>query len=473
MKRRARGLTIVTGVSGVAALTVAGLFWSVATRTAKEDIREVAERAAAQYREMVSRVEGSLAAARDYEVDPADMDTARRYFTTQVFPRFKKLAGISLSERSGSSYYLLNNGTLKDVRAEGRYEPEKRGWFKGAVTGQASGTCHWTDSYEFITLQELGITAALSWKNNHGNDVVVAYDVLLDDYSTMVSNITHRASSLTFVFESVGDEASIYVSDANKGLAEKGFETWQNQVRQEEPGVTVRAKRIARDIWWCGFAPVDELNPSKWICVMVPRDSVIGAGLVGTLYAGITAILIAVTITVYLIFSRKRSEPLFDGEMDAGQIRALIEKGENRMVEFKSTMRMNLHSKKPGREIEVAWLKGVAAFLNTDGGTLLLGITDAGEITGLEQDVFENDDKCRLHFKNLIAKGLGADVSKFIRFSLVPLEGKTVGVVECLKASRAVYLKDGNKETFYIRNGPSSDELPVSRVVEYIAEHWK
>ena len=157
-----------------------------------------------------------------------------------------------------------------------------------------------------------------------------------------------------------------------------------------------------------------------------------------------------------------------DSEDPEEQIRGLIAAGENRMVEFKATLRMNLHSKKPGKEIELAWLKGVAAFLNTDGGILLLGVTDAGAITGLEQDVFENDDKCRLHFKNLIAAHLGADLSKYIRFELLPFDGKTIGVVRCARASDPVFLKDGNKEYFYIRNGPSSDELPVSKALNYI-----
>ena len=159
---------------------------------------------------------------------------------------------------------------------------------------------------------------------------------------------------------------------------------------------------------------------------------------------------------------------VLDSENTEEQIRGLIAAGENRRVEFKSTLRMNLHSKKPGKEIELAWLKGVAAFLNTEGGTLLLGVTDAGEITGLERDVFENDDKCRLHFKNLIAAHLGADLSKYIHFELLPLEGKTIGVVLCARAAEPVFLKDGNKEHFYIRNGPSSDELPVSKALSYI-----
>ena len=72
-KRRARDLALVMGVAGISALIISGLFRTAATRTAKEDIREVAERAAAQYRDMISRVEGALVAARDYGVDPAEM----------------------------------------------------------------------------------------------------------------------------------------------------------------------------------------------------------------------------------------------------------------------------------------------------------------------------------------------------------------------------------------------------------------
>ena len=48
------------------------------------------------------------------------------------------------------------------------------------------------------------------------------------------------------------------------------------------------------------------------------------------------------------------------------------------------------------------------------------------------------------------------------------MDEKTVGVVLCAQASEPVFLKDGNKEHFYIRNGPSSDELPVSKALNYI-----
>ena len=40
-----------------------------------------------------------------------------------------------------------------------------------------------------------------------------------------------------------------------------------------------------------------------------------------------------------------------------------------------------------------AVIKTIAAFLNSDGGTLLIGVTDAGETCGVEHDQFDSTDK--------------------------------------------------------------------------------
>jgi predicted HTH transcriptional regulator len=167
---------------------------------------------------------------------------------------------------------------------------------------------------------------------------------------------------------------------------------------------------------------------------------------------------------------------VFDEDNPVASIHSLISRGEGRSIEFKATMRMNLHTQKPGKEIELAWLKGVSALLNTDGGTLLLGVADDGQISGLERDVFENSDKCQLHFKNLVSRHIGAELSKYIRFIVVPMsvtvstekDQKTVGVVLCSRSSEPVFLKNNDKESFYIRNGPASDELAISKALKYI-----
>ena len=62
----------------------------------------------------------------------------------------------------------------------------------------------------------------------------------------------------------------------------------------------------------------------------------------------------------------------FDRRNPENSIREIIAPGEGRTIEFKSTMRLNLHTQKPGKEIDLAWLKALVAFMNTDGGILLL-----------------------------------------------------------------------------------------------------
>jgi CRP-like cAMP-binding protein len=84
----------------------------------------------------------------------------------------------------------------------------------------------------------------------------------------------------------------------------------------------------------------------------------------------------------------------------------LIENGESNQVEFKSTISINLYTNKKDQNITHAMLKSIAAFLNSKGGVLLLGVNDKGEIIGLKEEKFENDDKMLLHVTNLIRSNI-------------------------------------------------------------------
>ena len=65
----------------------------------------------------------------------------------------------------------------------------------------------------------------------------------------------------------------------------------------------------------------------------------------------------------------------------------LIRLGESKTVEFKSTLRWNLREgKKDPTVVTHAVLKTIAAFLNTEGGDLLIGVADDGSIVGTEPD---------------------------------------------------------------------------------------
>jgi hypothetical protein len=64
----------------------------------------------------------------------------------------------------------------------------------------------------------------------------------------------------------------------------------------------------------------------------------------------------------------------------------LINGGESLLVEFKQSARWNERKGDKDPVLELAVLKTVAGFMNAHGGILLLGVTDDGEVVGLEAD---------------------------------------------------------------------------------------
>jgi putative two-component system response regulator len=143
------------------------------------------------------------------------------------------------------------------------------------------------------------------------------------------------------------------------------------------------------------------------------------------------------------------------------------------VVEFKSTLRVNLHTDKPDRKMENACFKTMAGFLNSAGGVLFVGVADDGKLIGLEADKFPNEDKMLLHLTSLLRNHLGGDTAPFVRATVVPLNGTRILAVECLRSSSPVYFRRDNEEHFYVRVGPSSQSLAPSETVAYLADRQK
>jgi predicted HTH transcriptional regulator len=158
---------------------------------------------------------------------------------------------------------------------------------------------------------------------------------------------------------------------------------------------------------------------------------------------------------------------------DSDYVLELIRRGESKKLEFKSTLRMNLMSGKPDWNIQHAVLKTLVAHLNTDGGTLLVGVSNAGEVLGIENEGFPNEDRLLLHFKQLIKQHIGLDYAPLIEYALVPVGDKKILEIDCRKSNEAVFLKPNkNDEEFFIRMGPSSEQLTGSKLVEYVNRRY-
>ncbi len=150
----------------------------------------------------------------------------------------------------------------------------------------------------------------------------------------------------------------------------------------------------------------------------------------------------------------------------------LLENGESDAVEFKSTLRTNLHTGEKDKRMETMVVKTIAGFLNTSGGTLIVGVRDDGSPVGIEQDNFSNEDKMSLHLVNLINSRMGPHVMTNMHVHFEDYEERRVMVVRCKQASAAVYTLDGNAEKFYIRTGPSTVELQPSQIQAYIRQRF-
>ena len=152
----------------------------------------------------------------------------------------------------------------------------------------------------------------------------------------------------------------------------------------------------------------------------------------------------------------------------------LIKQGESKTLEFKSTLRWNLREdRKDDRRVTHAALKTIAAFLNTEGGDLLLGIADDGTILGLESDRLDNDDKFMRHLAQVVRNGLGDRAGTCIDPKIQIVDGKGVCVVSCQRSPEPVYLKWKGVETaadgdFFVRSGPGTVKLASDDAREYV-----
>jgi hypothetical protein len=151
----------------------------------------------------------------------------------------------------------------------------------------------------------------------------------------------------------------------------------------------------------------------------------------------------------------------------------LIAGGETEGVEFKSTLRTNLHTGQPDDKMQMAALKTIAAFLNAHGGTLLVGVADDGTVTGVTVDGFSNEDKLCLHLVNLIRDRIGELFLPFVHPEFVEHDGGRVLSVRCEPGPKPAFVKEGAAQRFFVRGANATAELIGQAVVDYSARRFK
>jgi Putative DNA-binding domain len=166
------------------------------------------------------------------------------------------------------------------------------------------------------------------------------------------------------------------------------------------------------------------------------------------------------------------------------EILALIQQGESGTVEFKSTARWNLTENKKDRTMEEAILKTIAAFLNTQGGTLLVGVADDNSIAGLEPDYQafkgkKNRDGYELWLMNeFLLKEFGKAIAPNLTITFHTVDSQDVCKIAIAPAPEPVYVEIRDKsgqpqETLFIRTGNATNKLEKpSEISKYLKQRW-
>ena len=157
----------------------------------------------------------------------------------------------------------------------------------------------------------------------------------------------------------------------------------------------------------------------------------------------------------------------------------LISLGESATIEYKSSYAWDVQKDQENKGLKKMVVKSVAAFLNSEGGTLLIGVEDDGAIFGLEKDFrlvgkkltyLQQQDKFELQMMQDISNQIGPEFSRFIKVGFEQVEGKTVCAVDVKKAAEPAfaYLTD-----FYVRVGTMTKSLRIDEATRYIRMNWE
>jgi hypothetical protein len=159
----------------------------------------------------------------------------------------------------------------------------------------------------------------------------------------------------------------------------------------------------------------------------------------------------------------------------------IIAAGESQTTEFKSTARWNSHTEQADPKLEHVILKTVCGFLNAEGGTLLVGVDDAGQILGLENDFGTlskaNADGYELFLRQLLDSGLTQITAATVRIRFETVAGRQVCVVSVAASGKPVFAKPpkGSSTTageFWVRSGNSTKQLHGDDLLDYKSQHW-
>ena len=158
----------------------------------------------------------------------------------------------------------------------------------------------------------------------------------------------------------------------------------------------------------------------------------------------------------------------------------LIAAGESDTVEFKASARWGHKAGKVIPEVEDSFIKTIAAFLNSNGGTVLIGVEDrTRNLLGLDADLATVKGKDLDGYENWMIDRLvnaltpGANSVARVAVSFATVDDASVARIEVAPSPEAVYTKTSKADgVLFVRIGNSTRALSTPEAVAYVKEKW-
>ena len=170
------------------------------------------------------------------------------------------------------------------------------------------------------------------------------------------------------------------------------------------------------------------------------------------------------------------AEPVAEALPAPKPAQELIHDGESQFVEFKASLMWDYRQQRANKGLYDPVMKNVVGFMNTSGGTLLIGVSDDGEVLGLEPDysVMKKGDSDGFEnvFNMAFSSMVGVELRHFLQISFPTISGKEICAVTVHPSDRPAYLLNKGTEKFYIRAGNGSQALSVSKAMRYMQSRF-
>lgn len=161
---------------------------------------------------------------------------------------------------------------------------------------------------------------------------------------------------------------------------------------------------------------------------------------------------------------------------DAGEV---CTRAESQHLELKSSIWHPYERNEAPLNVQMDALEGVIAksvngLLNSEGGSLLIGVSDNGDPLGLDMDLktrgLKDLDQYEIRLSRVLTDNLGRPpVVECVRVSFPEVEDMKICRVDVKPSLYPVFVKD---EKFYVRNSNGTIPLKSSEMYTYCIGHW-